>query len=203
RILSPETTTRETLEKLLREKLLWIYGKLGRKEEELRRAPRREFVTGEGFYYLGKKHRLKVLSRMESACQTRQLSLHQGRFFLREDALDKAREQFVRWYAQRAAIWLTERMTDLAERVGAQPAAFECRDLANRWGSCTENGKVLIHWRAMMLPPTVIRYLVLHELVHLIEHNHSPDFYSRLRAAVPDFQKQEEWLRLHGDDYDL
>ena len=72
-----------------------------------------------------------------------------------------------------------------------------------RWGSCTDRGKVMLHWKAILLSTSVIRYLRLHELVHLVEHNHSTEFYSRLRAAVPDYEKIEEWLRVNGDEFGI
>jgi len=203
RLLAPETATRERLEQILNEKLVWIYGKLGRKEEELQRPPKKEFVSGEGFHYLGKKHRLKVLNKLESQRLQKPLSLYQGRFLLRQDALPKAREHFVRWYSQHGSMWVMERLQDLSARVGATPSSFEIRDLSYRWGSCTEQGKVMLHWKAILLPPSVIRYLLLHELVHLIEHNHSPEFYRRMRAAVSDYERVEEWLRLNGDEFGL
>ena len=203
RLLTPESATRERLEQVLNERLVWIYEKLGRKEVELQRPPKKEFVSGEGFHYLGKKHRLKVLNGPESRRLGRPLSLQQGRFLLRQDALPRAREHFVRWYSQHGSLWVMERLEDWSARVGASPSSFEIRDLAYRWGSCTESGRVMLHWKAILLPPNAIRYLMLHELVHLIEHNHSPEFYRRLRAAVPDYEKTEEWLRVNGDQYGL
>jgi len=55
----------------------------------------------------------------------------------------------------------------------------------------------------MLLPPQVIRYLLIHELIHLREHNHSAAFYEHLRRAVPDYRETEKWLEANGDHYAL
>jgi hypothetical protein len=62
---------------------------------------------------------------------------------------------------------------------------------------------VFFHWRAVLLPPERIDYLVMHELVHIHEHNHGTAFYDRLRRASPDFKQQEDWFRRYGDLYSL
>jgi predicted metal-dependent hydrolase len=59
------------------------------------------------------------------------------------------------------------------------------------------------HWRVMLLPPQVIRYLLLHELIHLHEHNHSLAFYERLRRAAPDYRETEKWIEANGNSYAL
>ena len=104
---------------------------------------------------------------------------------------------------RRAADWIPRRVRLLQDRVGLQPESIEIRDLGFRWGSCTEKGKLFFHWRLILLPPERIDYLILHELVHLHEHNHSPAFYERLRRAAPEYELHEEWLRRNGDQYGL
>jgi len=71
------------------------------------------------------------------------------------------------------------------------------------WGSCGKDGMLHFHWRVILLPPVRIEYLVLHELCHLHEHDHSDAFYERLRRASPDYRVHDAWLRAHGDDYGL
>ena len=94
-------------------------------------------------------------------------------------------------------------MNALKGRVAAEPHSIEIRDLGFRWGSCTHKGKVFFHWRTILLPPERIEYLILHELVHVREHNHSMAFYERLRRASPDYKQHEDWFRRYGDLYSL
>jgi len=200
---APENSDLDRLETLAREKLLWIYRKLGRKEEELHQASAKEYVSGEGFYYRGRKYRLKLLDELHPFRNGEKLRFQGNRFLMPRVLAPKGREIFIGWYNKRAADWIPRRVHLLQDRVGVRAESIEIRDLGFRWGSCTEKGKILFHWRLILLPPERIDYLILHELVHLHEHNHSPAFYERLRRAAPEYEIHEEWLRRNGDQYGL
>lgn len=202
-VYAPGSAPLAKLETLVQEKLLWIYQQLGRKEEELHQLPVKEYVSGEGFYYRGRKYRLKIIDDIRAYRIGKHLTLLNGRFVMPRLVARKGREAFIAWYTSKAIEWISRRVQLLQDRVGSKPEGIEIQDLGFRWGSCTENGKLLFHWRIILLPPERIDYLIQHELVHLHEHNHSPAFYQRLRRAVPDYETQEEWLRVHGDQYQL
>ena len=69
-------------------------------------------------------------------------------------------------------------------RVGAEPSRVEVRDLGYRWGSCGRAGGLNIHWQTIVLPPNVVDYVVVHELVHLREPNHTPAFWTRVERQA-------------------
>ena len=202
-LYAPETTGRNELEALTREKLLWVHQQIGRKREELYHLPEKEFVSGEGFYYRGRKYRLKLMDEDLAGGNEDRLHFYNGRFLMHRSLAPKGYDIFVNWYTKRAADWITHRVRLLQNRVGIKPDSIEIRDLGFRWGSCTRKGKLLFHWRLILLPPERIDYLILHELVHLHKHNHSPAFYERLRRAAPDHERHEDWLRRNGDQYRL
>jgi predicted metal-dependent hydrolase len=200
---APQSATSKSLESLAREKLVWIYRKLGRKEEELHHLPGKECVSGEGFYYLGRKYRLKLLDDPAISGDGNGLRLQNGRFLMPRELAPRGRDVFVRWYTEQALDRVSLRMKALKARVAAEPESIHIRDLSFRWGSCTHKGKMFFHWRIILLPQPRVDYLIMHELVHLHEHNHSPAFYERLARAVPDYAKQEDWLRRYGDLYSI
>lgn len=200
---APENAELDKLGALVRGKLLWIYQQIGRKGEELHQMPAKEYVSGEGFYYRGRKYRLKLLDEPRPFKPGEQLRFQGSRFLMLRALAPKGREIFIGWYNKRAAEWIPKRVKLLQGRVGVKAETIEIRDLGFRWGSCTEKGKILFHWRLILLPPERIDYLILHELVHLHEHNHSPAFYERLRRAAPEYERHEEWLRRNGDQYGL
>lgn len=200
---APEGVALDKLATMVQEKLLWIYQQLGRKEEELHQLPAKEYVSGEGFYYRGRKYRLKLVDDFQSVRNGNHLRLLNGRFWMPRILAPSGREVFIKWYTGRAMDWVPRRVRQLQARVGSVPEAIEIHDLGYRWGSCTDKGKLLFHWRMILLPPERIEYLIQHELVHLHEHNHGTAFYERLRRAVPDYERHEEWLRVHGDRYGL
>jgi len=199
----PESMERRDLEAIIRRKQEWIYTKLGQKENVIRPAGRKEYVTGEGFHYLGKKYRLKLLDPVEVGTKVPPLRLLNGRFLMAREAAGDGRIHFIRWYARQAEKWITKVVVTLKERVLAEPRSVTVRDLKFRWGSCNAAGDLYFHWRVILLPPSVVRYLVLHELVHLHQHNHGPAFYEDLRRAAPDYRQTESWLEANADQYSL
>ena len=201
-IAVPDSMTEADIAKIIRNKQMWLYTALGRKEATHKGPPPKEYVSGEGFFYLGKKYRLKVLRDGQKPVGGA-LQLQNDRFYLPHELAADGRAVFLKWYSDRAAEWIARRMNAIKGRVAATPQAIEIRDLGFRWASCTHKGKMFFHWRAILLPPERIDYLILHELVHVHEHNHSPAFYERLRRASPDYKQHEDWFRRYGDLYSL
>ena len=202
-IAVPDHVKEAEIERIVRGKQTWIYTALGRKEATHKGPPPKEFVSGEGLFYLGKKYRLKLLPGEPGPNGGGGVVLRDDRFYLPSALAAKGREIFVRWYSERAGDWIARRVAALKGRVAAEPQSIGIRDLGFRWGSCTHTGRVLFHWRTVLLPPERIDYLVMHELVHIHEHNHSAAFYERLRRASPDYKQHEDWFRRCGDLYSL
>ncbi|MEY3959547.1 MAG: hypothetical protein RIR14_200, partial [Pseudomonadota bacterium] len=72
------------------------------------------------------------------------------------------------------------------------------RDTRSRWGSCTAEGALMYSWRLIMAPPPVLRYVAAHEVAHLVEMNHSPQFWAVVDRLYPGWEAQRAWLRSHG-----
>jgi type I restriction enzyme, R subunit len=126
------------------------------------------------------------------------VKLEQGRFKMRRDAATRGREHMVRWYTERAQPWLANRVDRFRRRVGVEPAGVVVQDLGYRWGSCGKGAKLYFHWRSILLPPRIVEYVVVHELVHLLEPHHTPAFWTRVERAIPDFAARKQWLSEHG-----
>lgn len=176
-----------------RETRFWVYTKLARKEALWRSMPRKEFVSGEGFPYLGCYYRLLLTDE-----QDQPLKLEHGRFKLLRSEASQGRTHFVRWYTAHAESWLNRRIGGLAARIGVEPTRVAIRDLGFRWGSCGKRGIVHFHWATILLPPRVIEYIAIHELVHLCEPHHTPSFWRRVERILPDHESRKQWLAEHG-----
>lgn len=191
------------VERQLRGRELWLHSALTRRTSLTPPAPVKDYVSGEGFKYLGRAYRLRVMRAATADDQIPELCLFQGMFHLRGDCAPRGRECFVRWYSTRAEHWLAERMPRLERRVGVEVRRVAVMDLGYRWASCSESGRVNFHWRTILLPPDMVEYLVLHELCHVLEHNHTPRFWSLVRRADRDFERKERWLKESGSRFDL
>lgn len=190
---APEACPTSTLERFVREKRFWVYTKLAERDALSTPARSKEFVSGEGFLYLGRSHRLLLVDEQDVP-----LKLEQGRFKLLRRGAGAGREHFVRWYKDRAQPWLTSRVERLQPRVGVDPDGVTVQDLGYRWGSCGKGGRLFFHWRAILLPPRVVEYVVVHELVHLMEPHHTPGFWRHVERVMPDFEARRRWLAERG-----
>jgi predicted metal-dependent hydrolase len=179
----------------IRSKQPWVYKKLAEKALMNKQIRHKSFAQGEGFLYLGRHHRLNIVDS-----QNEPLKWVNGRFHLRSEALPEARKHLVRWYSERGKKWLWQRVQDFAERLEITPVGISVQDLGYRWGSCGKGGRLYFHWKTILLPARIVEYVVVHELVHLHEPNHSAEFWLRLERAMPDYEERKQWLAEHGMD---
>ena len=195
-LASPPEVPIETLERIVSDKRYWIYSKL-LKKESLPPASVKEYVSGEGFYYLGRSYRLKVVE------QEPPLRLYQSRFELQRQVQAQGREHFIGWYREHLQPIIERQIDTLIKRVTTSPRSVQVRELGNRWASCGHKGDLYFHWRVAMLPRTMIEYLAVHELVHLIEPHHSSAFWHRVERILPDYFQRKQWLAQKGAIYNL
>ncbi|MGH8146471.1 MAG: M48 family metallopeptidase [Rhodanobacteraceae bacterium] len=197
-VLSAPIGAKETrLRDFVRRKRMWVYRQLARKEALLRPIPRKAFVDGEGFLYLGRSYRLRLITSSGSAAPVR---LERGRLMMPRTLAANGRVHLRRWYVERATPWLLKRVRDYADRMEVMPTAVSVQDLGYRWGSCGKSGRLYFHWKTILLPARIAEYVVVHEMAHLHEPHHIPAFWRRVERALPDYNLRKEWLAEHGID---
>ncbi len=199
-LTAPEDCPEATIEETARKKQMWVHTKLAEKRLLFRPRAPKEYVTGEGFQYLGRSYRL-LLVDAEDDSPTPALRLRGGWFELRRDERHRAGEHFVGWYTRNGEPWIRRRVGLLADRIGAEPASVSVRELGYRWGSCGPGGNLNFHWRTLCLPPRMVEYVIVHELVHLVEPHHGPGFWRRVERVIPDFADRKRWLAENGGRY--
>ena len=137
----------ETLEKVVNQKRLWIHSKLIEKESLNPPTPAKEYVSGEGFYYLGRSYSLKLVDGVEGKLPLR---FYQSRFELQPEALAQGREAFIRWYCDRLSSILDTQIAAVVDRLEASPRSVQVRDLGDRWGSCGHKEDLALLNRGMI-----------------------------------------------------
>lgn len=177
-------------------KLLWVHQKLAKKQALIRNVHPPEFVSGESIFYLGRSYRLRVVDR----CRTP--LVFDGEWFeLRRSATSKAPEHFQRWYVAEGAEWLRARSADLERHSGQSAHNVVVGDLGFRWGSCGKNGTLYFNWRLLQLPVRIIDYVVLHEQMHMLHHDHSPQFWKAMDRVLPDWKERKNDLETEWGRY--
>ncbi len=113
--------------------------------------------------------------------------------FIADEAMDLSRPvgQRLREIAKRE---LPSRTNELAQRFGLSCQGVQTRSQKTRWGSCSSSGRISLNWRLVMTPPEVSDYILIHELMHLKEMNHSHVFWRHVREACPRYREHEKWL---------
>lgn len=98
---------------------------------------------------------------------------------------------------------ISERVRYFAQKVGIRPGHIDVRELSHRWASCSPKGNLAFHWKCMMAPPTIIDYIVVHELCHFHHLNHAEAFWNEVDKVMPDFRERKERLKKNGAAMDL
>lgn len=195
-LTTPPAVPTAVLEQFIRDKQSWIYRKLAEKALMQKHIRHRAFTQGEGFLYLGRHYRLNLVAEQQS----QPLKWRQGRFHLAKSAIADARQLFIQWYSERANTWLSERAKEFYNRLEVKPEGIRVQDLGYRWGSCGKGGILYFHWKTILLPRRIAEYVLVHELVHLHEPDHSSAFWQRLERVMPDYKERKAWLAEHGMD---
>lgn len=186
---SPITASEAELHNWVKQKLLWVHRKLLRKEEYSQGINRLEVVSGESIAYLGQNYRLKIVKK-----QSVPLRFDGQWFSLRERDRLEAPKHFQIWYQDTGTEWLNERVRVWEPKAGIVASKITVGDLGFRWGSCGKNGVLFFNWRLLQLPVRLVDYVITHELVHLREHNHTPEFWRILGRVIPDWKERKEEL---------
>lgn len=196
RVYAPWAASDRDLRRFVLDRASWILGHTDRFDaiEPLR------FTDGETLPYLG--HEVPMCFEA-TGVRVPQVRMSEGRFTVIEpDDLDHElrREQvggaFLEWYKARAAEVLPE-MVDLWWPVLGrdEKSRILIRNQKSRWGSCGPDGTLRFNWRVVMLDPTLIEYVVVHELAHLTIRNHSSDFWNLVHTVIPDAGQRRKHLR--------
>ena len=199
-VAAPAATPEDELRRIVRTRAGWIIRRST--AETLTAAPKR-FVSGETLPYLGRNVRLLV-----EHADVRSVSVRFDHWRFRvtvptgasdSERTRSAQRALVAWYRRRAADRLPTSVERWWPRLGhGDWPRVLIRDQRRRWGSCAPDGTLRFNWRAMMLEPALVEYIVVHELAHLSIKNHGPDFWGLVVRAMPDAQQRRQRLREAG-----
>lgn len=193
---APAEATEAEIRDWVSGKLLWVHKKLAQKQGLARAVHPPEFVSGESIFYLGRSFRLRLVDRASVP-----LRLNGDWFELRSRSASHADRHFRQWFIDEGTEWLRGRSADLERLSGQQGTRVIVSDLGFRWGSCGKNGTLYFNWRLLQLPVRIIDYVVLHEQMHLLHHDHSPRFWKAMDRVLPDWRDRKEELETQWARY--
>ncbi len=186
-VMAPKDASLDKIKEKIQKKAPWI---IRQQDLFLSFHPissNKQFIGGESHLYLGRQYRLKIIILKKESVRLK------GQFF-EVNITDKSRvKSFVNeWYTSQARKRLNEIAVPLIERFrkyNVKPDSILLRKMQTRWGSCTPKGKIILNPELIKAPKGCIEYVIIHELCHLVYHNHSQKFIDLQAKEMPDWEK--------------
>ena len=192
-VVVPRSYGLNQLTSFLEAKQSWILGNLAKCEEIQSLYAGKELKNGDTIPYLGRNLKLVIQENHRNASNVKLVqdilivSLRPG-----NGRLNIALE---RWYRMQAAELMKKKVDELSARLGISYTRLTIRGQKTRWGSCSRKGNLSFNWKLLMAPEPVIDYVIIHELAHLKEMNHTKRFWAIVDEYCPQWRKYRKWLR--------
>jgi len=202
RVSAPLRVSMRELPKFIHEKSDWVLDKLDQFEKLERKIHKQRYRIGSKVLFLGKPYIIRVY---ESSSKKTRITMN-GReleMYLPKMEFPEGRERYLQrlvwaWYRIQARKVIGHRVLQFASIMRVKPGAITIKKQRSRWGSCSAEGNLNFNLLLMMMPPRVLDYVIIHELAHLVELNHSPKYWSIVDAYCPQRKACQHWLKYHN-----
>ena len=194
-VSAPLNADDKTIIEAVKQRSRWIYKQLREFREQSRFITPRQYKSGESHFYLGKQYQLKVI---HDDTKPKGVKLLRGRLEVNtlDMSLESIKSHLNEWYRSRAKVIFEIRLQRILEQalwVETQPD-IRLMTMRTQWGNCSPSGVLTLNPHLVKAPTICIDYVILHELCHLVEHNHSDRFYQLLTQVMPDWAKIKNQL---------
>lgn len=197
-ISAPDDAERGDIHEAVMKRAKWIYDALKEFQGHLEYVQPKHYVSGEMKFYLGRRYVLKVVEESGSASS---IKMSRGKLLVTLPKFDKNKAKLVKglvqeWYKTRAKRVFHERLNELlpqASWVEGLPS-FRILPMAKQWGSCSAKGNLMLNPHLVKAPKECIDYVILHELCHISEYNHSDRFWRLLNSVMPNWKEVKSRL---------
>lgn len=188
----PIKASDETIKEFIKKHSKWIEKNLNEIENRKIKYQPKNFVDGEKFLYLGKFYDLKIIEDQKFPL------IFEDGFYLSNNYISNAYKIFKNFYKKMAKEIINERIKFYVNKYGFKYNKIKITSANKRWGSCTGKGNLNFSYRLIMAPLKVVDYVVVHELVHLIDKTHKKSFYNKVEKILPDYKERKDWLNKNG-----
>lgn len=182
------------IEKMAARKIDWIERKI-REIQNRPKASEKKFIAGEEFLYLGEKYQLRIIDGFRIGLNKDD---EKKELFFPKVFLWRAKERMESWYKKQALEEITARAQTAARKLKLNYRSIKISSAKTNWGSCGPKNSLNFNWRLIMAPEFVVDYVIIHELAHILEKNHSRKFWNKVEAAMPEYKRAKIWLKENG-----
>lgn len=171
----------------------WIQKKVSLSEKKLQEVKHSTFSHGDTISYLGCQYPLEINNSSFPF-----FTFNNGTFILDSKKVMKGSLYLEKWYRDRAKEICTQVVKELALLMNVEFNNIRINGSKHRWGSCSTKGNLNFSWKLVMAPHNVLRYVVVHELSHLLHMNHSKRFWNNVEKYMPEYHQYKKWLKDNG-----
>lgn len=194
---APFHISHEQIKKFIDSKKEWLKNKITEIQNIPITAKPKKFQEGETFPYLGRHCSLKI---KEEGYET--LLLANDIFFLNQKYQTHAKKIFRDWYKKNAGDIIRERTAYYSHLMSLHPEKIKITSAQKRWGSCSRSNALNFPWKLICLPLPMIDYVVIHELAHIKQKNHSRNFWDIVYTSMPDYKIRKKWLKEQARNFE-
>lgn len=198
-LIAPSFTTRGSIDRFLKVHAGWIEKQWVKIERQKERRPDFLYQTGDTYYYFGEPIQLTIqpVDRKRPTIKIRdnKMLVTLNRHVSRTEGVVMIKKAIEQFYRKKAEEVIHDRLQFFNEHYSFRYYRVTLRNQKTRWGSCSSAKNLNFNWRLVMAPIEVIDYVVVHELCHLKEMNHSARYWSLVEEAVPHYKEVRKWFR--------
>jgi len=200
KFIIPKNLSDKRLQSLIQKKTPWILKKLN-DLSKIKPVKPKEYISGESFTYLGRNYRLKLIKNDPNIIKLKggQFILSTNENFTANEKNEFVKQELLKWFISHAERRLKEKTRRFSKIIGVEPKSVKVKYFKSRWGSCTSKGDISFNWKIIIAPHRIVDYVVVHELSHLLHHNHSERFWKTVQQIIPDCYECRTWLKDFGE----
>ncbi|OGV46019.1 MAG: hypothetical protein A2017_22300 [Lentisphaerae bacterium GWF2_44_16] len=191
-VRAPKRATMEAIKNAVLKNRDWIIRKKELISRQFSEAKPHSFSESETFYFLGNPCKLAFPENARSFFNP------DTGFSISARYRESARQMFIAWYIRQANSIIPARASFFSEKSQLRYNRIKITSADKRWGSCSPEKNLSFSWKLVFAPLEVIDYVVVHELSHIKEMNHSRNYWNTVRQILPGFETQKRWLKENG-----
>jgi len=194
KVIAPNDTSIIDINKKVKLKANWILKQQAFFCSYKPNTPTRTFVNGETHLYLGRQYKLQIIEDTIN-----EIKIYRGTMIMKTKKVNPEylEKKLNEWYKEKAILHFEEMLESSLEKFNkykVEKPVLDIRLMQKRWGSCTKSGKIILNTELIKAPKGSIEYVVIHELCHLVHHNHNKEFYDLQNRLSPNWEKWKEKL---------
>jgi len=196
-VKAPKRVSKKFINDFIISKKDWVEKNV-KKVLESRKNVKKEFKDGEIFMYLGSKIELKLIDKKFKFVKFDEIN-----FFISKENSKNAKTLLYRFYRKKAKEVITDRVNFYVDKHNFKINNLKISSAKTRWGSCSFKNNININWKLIFADTSIMDYVIIHELSHTIEHNHSKNFWNFVEKIIPDYKEKRLWLKKNGGSLDF